>query len=109
MPYKGRHLVDGEMRGYRPSMQMRQAVLTRDGRLCQGCGSTVAKCYQVTHVLPWPQGPTDMSNLRVLCQSCNLTERRRWGLSTAGQYGVAQRFLSEVEIRALMERALAHG
>ena len=93
-------------RGYRPSVVLRRYVLERDGYTCQACGAVKGnRRIEVTHVVPWPDGPTDASNLRALCTSCNLRERRRWG----GNVGlpVPAHPISVAGLRAIMERALA--
>ena len=98
---RGAHLLK-QPRGYRPSLTMREHVLERDKRICQVCGAT--EHVEVAHIIPWPGGPTDASNLRVLCRSCNHRERRRWG-ANAGQ-PVPAHPVDDTALRAIMERAL---
>ena len=107
MGYKGRHLVDGEPRGYRPSDALLAHVRARDGEACQRCGTTTARRYHVAHIVPWPDGPTDASNLRVLCQSCNLRERRGWGVHPRDAAPRLQPKTGDTEVRAVMARVLA--
>ncbi|MFZ4433513.1 MAG: HNH endonuclease, partial [Microthrixaceae bacterium] len=58
---------------------IRRAVLERDGEQCVRCG----KCppdveLHVDHIFPWSKGgPNEAWNLRVLCQTCNLSKGAR--------------------------------
>jgi len=54
---------------------MRYDVLSRDGFRCQICGATADDGYKlhVDHILPVSKGgKTEMSNLRTLCERCNM-------------------------------------
>ena len=73
--------VDGHWYGYRPSERTRQRIRERDQGICQGCG---APGTDVAHIIPWPEGNHADANLRLLCASCNLRERRRWGKGREG-------------------------
>ena len=91
---------------YKPDSDVRDAVLERDAYTCQACGATRReRRIEVTHIVPWPEGETHIRNLRALCTSCNLRERRRWG----GNVGlpVPAHPISVAGLRAIMERALA--
>ncbi|MGH3755977.1 MAG: DUF222 domain-containing protein [Pseudonocardiaceae bacterium] len=53
-----------------PTRKQRLAVIARD-RACIGCGAPAARC-QVHHVRFWLNGgPTDESNICILCWSCH--------------------------------------
>ena len=57
---------------------LRYDVLQRDGFRCQICGATAADGYKlhVDHILPVSKGgKTEMSNLRTLCERCNMGKR----------------------------------
>lgn len=54
---------------------LRYDVLARDGFRCQICGATADDGYKlhVDHILPVSKGgKTEMSNLRTLCERCNM-------------------------------------
>lgn len=54
------------------SRRYRSEVLMRDNHTCQNCGRFG---IHVDHIKPLRDGGTDeLSNLRVLCQSCNLSK-----------------------------------
>jgi 5-methylcytosine-specific restriction endonuclease McrA len=55
---------------------LRQKVIEQHGRVCQECGRHITDDFDVTvdHVNPrsiYPSQGFDVSNLRVLCRSCN--------------------------------------
>lgn len=63
--------------GRTPGARLRFAVLQRDRFRCVMCGASPATSVNtilhVDHVVPFSQnGPTEISNLRTLCQTCNL-------------------------------------
>lgn len=50
---------------------IKKKVFNRDGKICTVCGSTENLC--VDHILPVSRGGfTQMNNLQVLCEKCNL-------------------------------------
>ena len=50
----------------------RDRVFSRDGRVCQICGTDEGEMH-IDHIIPRKAGGThDLDNLRVLCKSCNL-------------------------------------
>jgi 5-methylcytosine-specific restriction endonuclease McrA len=50
----------------------RERVFSRDGRMCQICGTDEGEMH-IDHVISRKSGGThDLENLRVLCKSCNL-------------------------------------
>ena len=50
----------------------RDRVFSRDGRMCQICGTDEGEMH-IDHIIPRKSGGThDLDNLRVLCKSCNL-------------------------------------
>jgi 5-methylcytosine-specific restriction endonuclease McrA len=50
----------------------RERVFSRDGRICQICGTDQGEMH-IDHIIPRKVGGThDLDNLRVLCKSCNL-------------------------------------
>jgi hypothetical protein len=61
----------GDGRQRRPiPVEVRAAVMKRDGYACQECGGT--RHLSLDHVFPYSKGGTDAAdNLRVLCRSCN--------------------------------------
>ena len=90
---------------YKPDSDVRDAVLERDAYTCQACGATRReRRIDVTHIVPWPEGETHIRNLRALCTSCNLRERRRWSTTYPGM-PTADR-LGEQALRALMGQVL---
>ncbi len=60
--------------------KMRIDVLRRDGRRCRACGATADDAtLHIDHIIPVSRGGlTEMSNLQVLCQSCNLGKSNRF-------------------------------
>ena len=54
--------------GYLPTLKMRRYVRTRD-RHCRfpGCRRPARNC-DLDHIVPWPQGMTDVANLQALCR-----------------------------------------
>jgi 5-methylcytosine-specific restriction endonuclease McrA len=50
----------------------RERVFSRDGRMCQICGTDEGEMH-IDHIISRKTGGThDLDNLRVLCKSCNL-------------------------------------
>lgn len=49
-------------------------VLKRDNQICQICGKNVFDDdIHFDHIIPWSKGgPTELSNIRLLCTDCNL-------------------------------------
>lgn len=60
--------------------KLRIDVLQRDGRRCRACGATADDAtLHIDHIVPVSRGGlTEMSNLQVLCQSCNLGKSNRF-------------------------------
>ena len=58
---------------------IRRAVLERDGEQCVRCGQGPPDVeLHVDHIFPWSKGgPNEAWNLRVLCQTCNLSKGAR--------------------------------
>ena len=55
--------------------KIREYVLKRDGKVCKKCG---AHANHVDHVRTRKNGGKDqLSNLRAMCQSCNLSRKRK--------------------------------
>lgn len=55
--------------------RLRALVLMRDGARCQLCGADVASGAKlhVDHIVPWSKGgETDLDNLQILCETCNI-------------------------------------
>lgn len=64
---------------YRPGKALKQLVRQRDGR-CRfpGCVTAARQC-DLDHVVPWPAGPTDATNLICLCRRHHrVKQRHRW-------------------------------
>lgn len=53
-------------------VDVRRAVLIRDGRICRYCTSTDGP-FHFDHVVPWSRGgQSNLENIAVACESCNL-------------------------------------
>lgn len=61
-----------DARSYRPSAALRRRVRSRD-RTCRfpGCNTPAARC-DLDHVVPYPHGPTDETNLMCVCRTHHL-------------------------------------
>jgi len=58
--------------------RIRLQILRRDGYMCQQCGQTDGQLH-IDHIIPRRlQGTDDESNLRTLCQKCNLSKGGRF-------------------------------
>lgn len=66
---------------YRPPKALRDRVIRRDGH-CRfpGC-QRPARCADLDHVLPWPNGPTSATNLQCLCRRHHRAKQRGWSVS----------------------------
>ena len=61
----------------RLTRQMRENVFARDGRVCRACG--VEDDLHIDHIQPIAAGGRSvMSNLQVLCRTCNLSKGATW-------------------------------
>ncbi len=63
------------------SDKLRYEILTRDGHRCTICGATAADGVKlhVDHIIPVSKGgKTEYSNLRTLCERCNLGKGARY-------------------------------
>ena len=59
---------------YRQHQTLKGAVRKRDNYTCQLCGN---EGWQVDHIIPWLLShDSTLTNLRVLCRSCNTATRR---------------------------------
>lgn len=68
--------------------RVRYDVLTRDGQRCVICGASAKDGVQlhVDHIIPLAKGGTsDMSNLRTLCERCNLGKGDRLEVVRSGK------------------------
>lgn len=56
-------------------------VLKRENQVCRSCGMPVAdNDIHFDHVIPWSKGgPTDESNIQLLCGSCNRKKSDKFG------------------------------
>lgn len=71
---KSREKLPGNSREYPSAMQKRE-VLTRDMSICQICGTTHSR-MEYDHKVPRERfGPTEVSNLQLLCSPCNVDKR----------------------------------
>lgn len=51
---------------------LRKMILERDGYRCRYCGVAVTDATaNMDHVIPWPEGMTEESNLVTSCRPCN--------------------------------------
>lgn len=59
------------------SRKMFLRIVRRDNQTCQICGKSLKEDeIEIDHVIPFSGGgPTEESNLRVLCEDCNRTKR----------------------------------
>ena len=71
----------GKTRGgksYSQKLYVKQKIRERDNYTCQLCGKSG---YDVDHITPWHiSHDSTLSNLRVLCRSCNQIGRRQTSL-----------------------------
>jgi 5-methylcytosine-specific restriction endonuclease McrA len=52
--------------------EQRERIFSRDGRVCQLCGTDEGEMH-IDHIIPRKAGGDhSLDNLRVLCKSCNL-------------------------------------
>ncbi len=62
-------------KAYRQNQSLKKFIRERDNCTCQICGNAG---WIVDHIIPWAiSHDSSVSNLRVLCHSCNLKLRRR--------------------------------
>lgn len=60
-------------------LNVRAAVIARDGFACRHCGCTDVQTFQIDHVVPWSRGGTDtVENLQTLCATCNRSKGNRY-------------------------------
>ena len=67
----------GQGRGGRPWRRIRDAILKRDGHLCQPCkrADRLTLATQVDHVTPKAEGGTDADdNLQAICAQCHASK-----------------------------------
>lgn len=70
----GREPSYGQGRGGRPWRRTRDAVLVRDGRLCQPCrrADRLTLATEVDHIVPLCEGGSDDdANLEAICRPCH--------------------------------------
>jgi len=83
---------NGSTKGWR---KIRQRILQRDGHMCQLCGQTEGQLH-IDHIIPkrliGEHGDND-SNLRVLCQRCNLSKGGRFFSGEATPPTLHERFI----------------
>jgi hypothetical protein len=63
------------------TLNLRWAILERDGHKCRSCGATVddGARLEIDHIKPFSKGGlTTPGNLQVLCYDCNAGKRDRW-------------------------------
>lgn len=64
----------GRGRGGRPWRRKREAVLKRDGNLCQPCNRSgkLQIAHEVDHIVPMSEGGSDdEANLEAICTGCH--------------------------------------
>ena len=73
------------VRAWKPSpardRAMRALIFERDANTCQGCGATKNSRYwlELDHIKPYKAGGYFIaSNLRLLCQLCNIRKGSHW-------------------------------
>lgn len=55
--------------------ELRAQIIERDDYTCQECGK--ASCTLIAHhIIPWPEGPDEASNLITWCRSCHTRYHR---------------------------------
>lgn len=98
-------LTKQEPRGERKpiSRKLRYEILQRDGFRCKACGKGPADNVKLTidHVIPvdWG-GPTEESNLQVLCEECN-SGKQAWVAGSPS--AIMQQILSQSTVEARIE------
>lgn len=73
------HEAYGQGRGGRPWRRKREAVLKRDGYICQPCKreNCTTLATEVDHVIPQAEGGSeDESNLQAICETCHKKKTR---------------------------------
>lgn len=87
----------GQGRGGRPWRRKREAVLKRDGYLCQPCKrmDRITLATEVDHVIPQAEGGSeDESNLQAICTDCHkakTAEEAKRGANRSRSGGASQR------------------
>ena len=61
------HLVSQDVKSYRPTEAMRRFLHARTGGICSSRGCGHQQHLQADHLTPWPDGPTNVTNLTPLC------------------------------------------
>ena len=61
------HLVTQDIKSYRPTTAMRRFLHARTGGVCAARGCGHRQHLQADHVIPFPAGPTSVTNLATLC------------------------------------------
>jgi Domain of unknown function (DUF222) len=77
-------IIDVGHRGYRPPPRLARFVAARDGT-CRfpGCRQPARRC-DLDHVQPWPDGPTNATNMIALCRHHHrLKHSGRWQVMAA--------------------------
>ena len=76
--------VETGAKGYAPPAAVGRFVRHRDGHCrAPGCARSARFC-DLDHVIPWPSGPTDPTNLLTLCRRHHrMKHRTRWRVSMA--------------------------
>jgi len=70
-PFRATRALQTAISDRAPSPELRAVVLLRDGHRCCACGEHLAKGQaEIDHIDP--RGPTELTNLQVLCQPCNV-------------------------------------
>jgi 5-methylcytosine-specific restriction protein A len=87
----------GQGRGGRPWRRKREAVLKRDGYLCQPCNrdNRITLATEVDHVIPQAEGGSDdETNLQAICDTCHkakTAEESKRGVNRSRSGGASQR------------------
>jgi 5-methylcytosine-specific restriction endonuclease McrA len=88
-------------RCYRQSQSLKKFIRERDKYTCQLCGK---EGWIVDHKIPWAiTHDSTISNLRVLCHSCNLKIRRK--RKDANPYKHLSEWFAALEVELVQEEA----
>ena len=84
--------------------ELRAQVFARDRGICQYCGlkATLDTC-NMEHVIPWPDGLTNIDNLVTSCRGCNRRKLRRYPFNPGRLKGRTPAARARNRLRALLQ------